>query len=66
MEENYIESESNSDGNETLSIKEFLDEIKPYLKDINNLKKSDTWGIQLTMTSNFISSKDTDEEHELH
>ena len=26
--------------------KEYLDEIKPYLKDIiNNLKKSDTWKI---------------------
>ena len=37
---NYIEYENNSEGNKTLSIKETLDEIKPYLKDIiNNLKK---------------------------
>ena len=56
---NYIEYESNGNGNETLSIKEYLDEIKPYLKDIiNNLKKSDTWKIELTITINFISSKD--------
>ena len=25
------------------SIKVYFDEIKPYLKDINNLKTSDTW-----------------------
>ena len=38
------------------------------LKDIiSDLKKSDTWKIQLTITSNFISSKDdNDEEHEIH
>ena len=41
--------------------------MKPYLKDvINNLKKSDTWKIQLTVAINFISSKDTDEEHVMH
>ena len=52
----------------TLSIKECLDEIKPYLKDINNnnLKKYDTWKIPLTIAINFISSKDTDEECEIH
>ena len=34
--------------NKTLSIEEYLDKIKPYLKDIiNNLKKIDTWKIQL-------------------
>ena len=26
-----------------------------FLKDINNLKKSDTWKIQLTIANNFIS-----------
>ena len=35
---------SNSDKNKTLSVKEYLNKISPYLKDIiNNLKKSDTW-----------------------
>ena len=35
----------------------------PYLKDvIKNLKKSDTWKIQLTIANNFISSIDNDEE----
>ena len=35
---NYIEYESNGDRNKTLSIKEYLDKVRPYLKDIiNNL-----------------------------
>ena len=34
---------------------------------IKNLQKSDTWKIQLTVTINFISSKDhNDEESEMH
>ena len=41
---NYIEYESNGDINKTLAVEEFLNKIKPYLKDIiNDLKKSDTW-----------------------
>ena len=32
-----------------------LNKIRPYFKDIlNNLKKSDTWKIQLTIAINFI------------
>ena len=47
--------------NKILSIN--LDVIKPYLKDItNDHQKSDTCKIQLTITINFISSKDIDEE----
>ena len=57
---NYIEYKSNGDRNKILSVKEYLDEIKPYLKDISNLKKSDTWKIQLTIAINFISSKHTE------
>ena len=33
---------------------------------MNNLKKSDTWKIQLTIANNFISSIDNDEEHVMH
>ena len=40
--------------NETLSIKEYLDETKPYLKDINNLKKPDTWKIQLMIAITLV------------
>ena len=37
---NYIEYESNGDRNKT-SVEEYLNKIKPYLRDIiNNLKKS--------------------------
>ena len=39
---NYIEYEINGHTNKTLSVEEYLDKIRPYLKDIiNNLKKSD-------------------------
>ena len=33
---------------------------------IDNIKNSDTWKIQLTIESNFISPKDTDEEPVKH
>ena len=51
----------------TLSVEEYLDKISPYLKDIiNNLKKSNTCKIQLTIANNFISSIDNDEECVMH
>ena len=41
--------------------------MKSYLKDIiNNLKKLDTWKIQLTIAIDFISSKDKDEERVMY
>ena len=45
---NYIKYESNSYRN---NIKEYLDEIKPYLKKyiIKNLEKFGTWKIQITI-----------------
>ena len=43
-----------------LSIEEYLNKIKPFLKDIiTDLQKSDTWK---NFNFNFISSKDTNEE----
>ena len=42
----YVEYEINGDRNKTLPIKEYLDVIKPYIKDIiNNIQKCDTWKI---------------------
>ena len=39
---NYFEYENNSTRNKTLSLEEYLNKIRSYLKDIiNNLKKSD-------------------------
>ena len=41
--------------------------VSPQLKDIiNNLKKSDTCEIQLTIANNFISFVDNDEERVMH
>ena len=43
----YIEPKSISRRNRKLSVKEYLNKISPYLKDmINNLKRSDTSKIQ--------------------
>ena len=52
----------------TLSVEEYLHKIRPYSKHIiNNLKKSDTRKIDLTIAINFISSEDdNDEEHVMH
>ena len=65
---NYIEYKSNGDRNRKLLTEEYLDKIKPYLKDIkNDLKQSDKWKIQLKIRINFICSKgDNDEECVLH
>ena len=43
LSDNYTEYESNGDRNKTLSVKEYLYKISPYLKDIiNNLKHSES------------------------
>ena len=47
-------------------VKEHLSKIKLYLKDTSNLKKSDTWKIQFTISDDFISSIDNDEKHVMH
>ena len=57
-----IQHESNSNRNKTLSVEEYLDKFRPYLKDIDNLKKPDTWKVQLAIAINFISSKDNVED----
>ena len=44
-----------TDKNKILTVEEYLNKIRPYLKGIiNNLKKSDTWKIQLTITFLFL------------
>ena len=43
---NYIEYESKGDKDKTLSIKEYLDKIRPYLSDIiNNHKTQGEWKV---------------------
>ena len=65
---NCIEYKSNDDKNTILSVEEYVNKIRPYLRDlVNDFKQSDTWKIQLTITVNFISSKDdNDEDHVMH
>ena len=59
---NYIEYERSSDRNKNLSVKEYFDKVKLYLRDmIINLQKPDTWKIQLTITINLFTHKDVDE-----
>ena len=80
----YIQYGSKGDKGKNLSIKEYLNIIKPYLSDIINdhetrglvrynsgnktwvEETSSKWKIQLTMTINFISSKDFDEARTMH
>ena len=45
-----MEYKSNDDRNKTLSVEEYINKIKPYLKDI---KKSDTWKIKIAIANNF-------------
>ena len=56
---NCIKYESKSDRNEILSFKKYPNKIGPYLKVImNNIKKPDTFKIQLTIAINFVFPKD--------
>ena len=60
-------NESRHDKNKTLSVEEYLNKIRPYLKDITNyLKKYHTWKIQLTIPINFMSPKGKKEERVMH
>ena len=66
MSNNYIEYDNIDDRNKTLSVKEYLNKIRPYLKDIKiNLTKFDTGKIELTVTIWFFS-KDNNEECIMH
>ena len=58
----YNEYENIGDKDKTLTIKEYLYMITPYLSNIiNDHKTRDEWKIQLTTAINFISSEDSDE-----
>ena len=53
--------------NKNLSPKEYIDIIRPYLSDmINDHKTQSEWKIQLTMQTNFVSSKDSEETCTMH
>ena len=64
---NYIEYESKGDNNDNLSLEEYRNVIRPYLRDmIDNLKAHSEWKIQTVMKINFISSLGTDEFRVMH
>ena len=55
-----MEHESRGDKDKNLSINDYFDIIKPFLRDmINNHKTCGEWEIQLIMGINFISSLDS-------
>ena len=57
----------NGDKNKNLTLEECSDKIKLSFRDIIiDLQNSDTWIIQSTITSSFISSKDIDEDRIMH
>ena len=59
---NYIEYTSKEDDYKILSPEEYLDEIRPYLRDlINDHKTSGEWKIQLVMLNRCVSSKKFEE-----
>ena len=81
---NYIQYKSKGDKGKNLSIKKYLNMMRPYLSDIiKDHKTQGKWKIhsgnttterktqselkiQLTMTINFISSKNSDETRTMH
>lgn len=65
LSNNYDEYKSNGDRNKALTIKEYIGNIKPYLKNINNLKKTDARKIYLTIAISFTSLKDVETLNEL-
>ena len=59
---NYIEYESKGEKGKNLSSKGYLGMMRPYLRDmVNDHKTRREWKIQLKMSINFISSKDSEE-----
>ena len=67
FDDNYIEYESKGDKDRNLSLEDYFNIIRPFLKDmINNHKTREEWKIQLTMQITFISSLDTGEFRIMH
>ena len=63
----YMLYESKGDKDNNLSIDEYFDIIRPYLRDmIDNHKARGEWKIQLTMQIIFVSFTDANETHEMH
>ena len=67
FEGSYLQYESRGDSDDNLSLEEYINIIRPYLRDmINNHKAQGKWRIQLVMKINFISSVGADESRETY
>ena len=65
--DNYINYESRGDKDNNLSLEEYLNIIRPYLRDmINNHKSLNEWEIMLIMRINFVSSLDSNKTLTIH
>ena len=63
----YVIYESRGDTHGRLSINEYFNIIKPYLKDlIDDHKSKDEWKIQLSMRIIFVSFTDANKTHEMY
>ena len=71
FKDNYKYYESRRDKDKSLSVKQYLHKILPYLSDIINdhkaiRNKSNEWKVQINLHVNFISSKDTGETRTIY
>ena len=66
LKKTFLLDKDTKNRNKTLSIEEYLNKIRPYLKNINDLNKSDTWKIQLTIAIILMSSKGKGEARVMH
>ena len=67
FDDNFIEYESRGDKYNNLSLEEYLNIIRPYLRDmIDNHKALGEWKIQLIMRIIFVFSLDINEIHIMH
>ena len=61
----FYESKGNNDDN--LSLEEYLNIIRPYLRDmVDNQKAHSEWKVQLVMRIIFVSSFDNNKTHIMH
>ena len=67
FDSNYTEYESKGDNNGNLSLYEYLNIIRPYLRDmIDNHKANSGWKIQFVMKIKVISFLDANEFRKMH
>ena len=63
----YIKYESSGNGNKNLSVKDYLNETKTYLRDIMIIVQIwDTQEVPLTIATNFTYSKDVYKDRAMH